>query len=251
MGLRRAFPLFALALWTGASAALAQTQQTDLSTSAGQFPLYVTVEYLGMAGTKTVVRIRLAAPELSMAAAKRGLHSFSGELQGSFLKGDETVEAFKYPVSGELGDKVTFKYAFLRAIEPGSYKLKLILAAPGGRQVGDAALEVSVPEVGTPFSPDLAPAEAGTLPSAEAIVISDEAANAASGSSSEPKLKIIPPAREAPIGLLRLEADAQPPITKVEFYLDDKLIVRRTKPPYSVELDLGEVPRKQTVRAVG
>jgi Ca-activated chloride channel family protein len=64
-------------------------------------------------------------------------------------------------------------------------------------------------------------------------------------------LKILPPDREAPVGLLRLEAEASPPITKVEFYLEDKLIVRRTKPPYSVEIDLGEVPRKQTVRAVG
>ena len=27
--------------------------------------------------------------------------------------------------------------------------------------------------------------------------------------------------------------------------------MRRTKAPYSVEIDLGEVPRKQTVRAVG
>ncbi|MFY9549697.1 MAG: VWA domain-containing protein, partial [Thermoanaerobaculia bacterium] len=65
------------------------------------------------------------------------------------------------------------------------------------------------------------------------------------------KLKILPPAREAPVGLLRLEAEAEPPISKVEFYLEDKLLVRRSRPPYSVEIDLGEVPRKQTVRAVG
>ena len=251
MRIRSKLSVLALTSSLTALALAGQTSQTDLSTPGGEFPLYVTVEYLGMAATKTVVRIRLAAPELSVAAAKRGLRSFSGELAGTFLRGDDAVQAFKYPVSGELGEKTTFRYAFLRAIEPGSYKLKLVLAAPGGRQVGDASLEVSVPEVGTPFTPDLAPSEAGTLPSAEAVVISDEAAGAASSASGEPKLKIIPPSREAPIGLLRLEADAQPPITKVEFYLDDKLIVRRAKPPYSVELDLGEVPRRQIVRAVG
>src|SRR5437899_1612735 len=227
MRIRSKLSVLALTSSLTASALAAQTSQTDISTPGGEFPLYVTVEYLGMAGTKTVVRIRLAAPELSMAAAKRGLRSFSGELAGTFLRGEDAVQAFKYPVSRELGEKTTFRYAFLRAIEPGSYKLKLVLAAPGGRQVGDASLEVSVPEVGTPFTPDLAPSEAGTLPSAEAVVISDEAAGAASSASGEPKLKIIPPSREAPIGLLRLEADAQPPITKVEFYLDDKLIVRR------------------------
>lgn len=232
-----------------AQAPPSQDRQTELSTSAGKFPLYVTAEYLGMAGLKTVVRIRLRAPELSMAAGKRGLTSFSGELQGSFFKGAEIVQAFKYPVSGEIGTRVTFGYAFLRAIEPGSYTLKLLLVAPGGRQVGEAATELSVPEVGARFTPDMAPGEAATLPTAEAIVIADEAANAAA--PGESRLRIRPPDREAPIGLLRLEADAQPPITRVEFYLEDKLIVRRTRPPYSVEIDLGQVPRKQTVRAVG
>jgi VWFA-related protein len=243
--------VLALALvFPAVSFAQMQTQQTDLSTAGGQFPLYVTAEYLGMAGVKTVVRIRLAAPELSMAAAKRGLRSFSGELQGSFTRGEQMVEAFKYPVSGDVGERVTFQYAFLRAIQPGSYKLKLILAAPGGRPVGEAAIDLSVPEVGTPFSPDMAPSEASTLPSAEAVVIADEAGGAAA-SAEEPRLKILPPSREAPIGLLRLEAEVLPPITKVEFYLEDKLLVRRTKPPYSVEIDLGDLPRKQTVRAVG
>jgi VWFA-related protein len=247
---RRRASLFPIALLLAAGLPAQTTRQTQIDTAGGQFPLYVTAEYLGMAGVKTVVRVRLRAPELSMAAAKRGLRSFSGELQGSFSKGEDIVQAFKYPVSGELGERTTFQYAFLRAIEPGAYKLKLILAAPGGRQVGEATTELSVPEVGNPFTPDLAPGEASTMPAAEAVVIADEAGSATAVVGGT-KLKILPPAREAPIGLLRLEAEAEPPITKVEFYLEDKLIVRRAKPPYSVEIDLGEVPRKQTVRAVG
>ena len=249
--LRRILGFAALVLFASASGAQ-QSQQlsTQIDTPGGQFPLYVTVEYLGMAGTKTVVRIRLRAPELSMAAAKRGLTSFTGELQGTFLKGEDAVQSFKYPVSGEVGQKTTFGYAFLRSIEPGSYKLKLTLAAPGGRQVGEATTELSVPEVGNPFNADMAPGEASTMPSAEAVVIADEA-DATTAATAGSKLKIMPPSREAPVGLLRLEADAEPPITRVEFYLEDKLVVKRTKPPYSVEIDLGEVPRRQTVRAVG
>ena len=249
--LRRILGFAALVLFASASGAQ-QSQQlsTQIDTPGGQFPLYVTVEYLGMAGTKTVVRIRLRAPELSMAAAKRGLTSFTGELQGTFLKGEDAVQSFKYPVSGEVGQKTTFGYAFLRSIEPGSYRLKLTLAAPGGRQVGEATTELSVPEVGNPFNADMAPGEASTMPSAEAVVIADEA-DATTAATAGSKLKIMPPSREAPVGLLRLEADAEPPITRVEFYLEDKLVVKRTKPPYSVEIDLGEVPRRQTVRAVG
>jgi len=251
--LRRILGFAALVLFASGAPAVAQQSQqlsTQIDTPGGQFPLYVTVEYLGMAGTKTVVRIRLRAPELSMAAAKRGLTSFTGELQGTFLKGEDAVQSFKYPVSGEVGQKTTFGYAFLRSIEPGSYKLKLTLAAPGGRQVGEATTELSVPEVGSPFNADMAPGEASTMPSAEAVVIADEA-DATTAATAGSKLKIMPPSREAPVGLLRLEADAEPPITRVEFYLEDKLVVKRTKPPYSVEIDLGEVPRRQTVRAVG
>jgi VWFA-related protein len=242
---------FSVSILSSASG-LGQSREAQLSTEAGNFPIYVTVEYLGMAGVKTVVRVRLRAPELSMAAAKRGLKSFSGELQGSFAKDENIVQAFKYPVSGTLDERTTFTYAFLRAIEPGEYLLKLVLSAPGGKQVGETSTEISVPEVGNPFTADLAPGEASTLPSAEAIVIADEAGTSemdpAAGGS---KLKILPPAREAPIGILRLEAAVEPPITKVEFYLEDKLILARSRPPYTVEIDLGEVPRKQTIRAVG
>src|SRR5215831_9590517 len=83
----------------GAARALPQApppgeqHQSDLSTSSGKYPLYVTAEYLGMAGQKTVMRVRLRAPELSMAAGKRGVTSFSGELQGSFLKGTDVAQS--------------------------------------------------------------------------------------------------------------------------------------------------------------
>ena len=97
----------------------------------------------------------------------------------------------------------------------------------------------------------MAPAEASTLPEAEAIVIADAAGPRGSSHPEESKLKILPPSREAPVGLLRLEAAVEPPIKKVEFYLSDRLILTRTRPPYSVEIDLGDIPRKQTLRAVG
>ena len=77
--------------------------------------------------------------------------------------------------------RTTFQFAFLRSVEPGTYKLRLNLVAPGGRDVGEAVIDLLVPEVGTQFSPDMAPTEASTLPAAEAIVIADEAERAAAG----------------------------------------------------------------------
>ena len=74
----------------------------------------------------------------------------------------------------------------------------------------------------------------------EAIVIADSA-EAPAGTDAA-RLKILPPDRESPLGLLRLEAEVQEPIVKVAFYLDERLILTRTRPPYSVEIDLGNVP---------
>lgn len=232
---------------------LAQTRKTELKTAVGRFPLEVTAEYLGMAAGKTVVRIRLASAELSKAAAAKGVRTFSGELRGTFSRGAEMVQAFRYSVSGDILDGKAFTYSFLRSVAPGNYRLKLIVADPTGREVGEGSVDLMVPEVGIAFRPDMAPTESGTLPDAEAIVIADEAALDGRGEtdSGVPRLKLLPPPREAPVGLLRLEAQVEPPITKVAFYLGDKLLLARTRPPYSVEIDLGNLPLKQTVRAVG
>ena len=260
--MNRPFPRFAAAcVGIALAAALsAQTQQlpvkdqkktAEISTPAGKFALEVTADYLGMAAGKTVVRVRMSSPQLTSALAARGVRFLSGEVRGTFSKGDEMVEAFRYPVSGDIDGGKTFSFSFLRPVPPGNYRVKLNFALPGGKDVGEGSVDLSVPELGTEFRPEMAPAEASTLPEAEAIVIADAAGPSSASRPEESKLKILPPNREAPVGLLRLEAAVEPPIKKVEFWLGDRLVLTRTRPPYSVELDLGDVPRRQTLRAVG
>jgi VWFA-related protein len=224
--------------------------QADVNTAFGKFPLAIDTEFLGMTGEKTVVRIRLSSPELTKGLAAKGVRGFSGQLNGT-LSGANNTQEFHYPVTASLANGASFSYSFLRALKPATYKMKLtFMDQTGGHVLGDGEAEITVPEVSRPFRPEMAPADASTLPDAEAIVIADEGANAAAR-GGEPLLKILPPDREAPVGLLRLSADVAPSIKKVEFYLDDRLIVARTRPPYSVEIDLGNVPRRQTLRAVG
>lgn len=248
---RKLILLAALLTLTPSSWLPAQSRKTELKTPAGRFPLEVTAEYLGMAGKKTVVRIKLSSPELSKAAAAHGVRAFAGELRGTFSRGADMVEAFRYPVAGDITDGRTFTYSFLRPVLPGNYRLKLMVDDLTGREIGEGTVDLSVPEVGMTFRPDMAPTEAGTLPEAEAIVIADEGEPRETAETGASKLKILPPSREAPVGLLRLDAEVEPPITRVEFYLADKLLVARNRPPYSVEIDLGNLPLKQTVRAVG
>ncbi len=244
------FLLTGLVTWPASAQAPAQKQKTDVKTLVGSYALEVTPEYLGMANKKTVVRLRLSSPELSKAAFSRGVRAVSGEVRGTFASAGQVVDTFRYPVTGDVEGGKTFTYSFLRAVPPGTYHVQLFFNDPGGHQVGKAEVDLFVPEIGTVFRPEMAPADSSTLPEAEAIVLADSAANAAPA-GSEPKLKILAPDREAPLGLLRLTAEIEPPITKVEFYLDERLLVARNRPPYSVEIDLGSVPRRQTLRAVG
>ena len=123
-----------------AAALAAQNQQlpvkdqktADVSTPAGKFALEVTADYLGMASGKTVVRLRLASQQLTNALTKRGVRFVSGELKGTFSKGGEMVEAFRYPVSGDIDGGKAFSFSFLRPVPPGSYKVHLLFALPGG-----------------------------------------------------------------------------------------------------------------------
>jgi len=253
--MRKAGFAFALAALAGAALLAAPRQDKPvkplpIKTKAGTFSLGIETDFLGAAGKKTVVRIRLTAPELSREAAAHGIKGFRGKLAGGFRQAEADVDSFEYPVTADFAGGTPFAYSFLRALAPGDYKLRLLLTDPDGREMGEGSLDLSVPEVLTPFRPEMAPAEASTLPSAEAIVIAEESAPKPA-TPAEPKLKILPPSRETPIGLLRLEAVAAPPIERVEFYLEDRRVVTRTKPPYTVEIDLGDVPRRQTLRAVG
>ena len=64
-------------------------------------------------------------------------------------------------------------------------------------------------------------------------------------------MKILAPTQEVPVGLLRIECEVKAPVTRVEFYLEDKKILVKNRPPYTVELDLGKIPKKQTLKALG
>ena len=228
-----------------------EKKKTELKTKAGTFPLEISVEYLGMANKKTIARFRMSAPELSVGAAGRGVKSFQGELRGTVLQKGEIVEAFKYPVSGEVSKEKVFSFAFLRGLAPGELAHRDRSRPgrrPGLRQGIHRPRQCRSSAMPSRRNRRRARRERSLRPRPWC---SAEPADGPRNPAAEPKLKILPPSREAPVGLLRLEAEVEPPITKVEFYLGEKRIVARTRPPYSVEIDLGEVPREQTVRAVG
>src|SRR5205807_501066 len=64
-------------------------------------------------------------------------------------------------------------------------------------------------------------------------------------------VRIIPPRRDVAPNLFIVDVDVKPPVKRVEFWVEGKKIFTRNAPPYRAELDLGALPKRVEVRAVG
>jgi Ca-activated chloride channel family protein len=62
---------------------------------------------------------------------------------------------------------------------------------------------------------------------------------------------IRPPRRDVAPNLFIVDVDVLPPVKRVEFWVEGKKVMARNAPPYSAELDLGKLPKRVEVRAVG
>jgi Ca-activated chloride channel homolog len=239
-----------------AGSAQVQTSETKIKTPVKNFKVETSAEFLGSLGDKTVVRIRLSSAEIAAALFGKGIHQYSMTLKGMIRNtAGAGVETLSYPFSGKLVELEPLSFSFLRALAPGAYQVEIDLG-DAVKTYASIKFPIDVPEVGQAFRPEMAPNDGSTLPSAEGVVLTapetfSSKVDPGLVAAAAARVKILPPDREAPVGLMRLSATVQPPVTKIEFYLDDKLILSRTRPPYTVELDLGKIPRRQTVRAVG
>ena len=231
-----------------------QTSETKLKTVVKNFKIATETQFLGMLGKKTVVRIRLTSLEIANAVAGKGIHQYSMTLKGAIRTPAGSIEeTLNYPFSGSILEGAPLSFSFLRALSTGAHEVEIDLG-DSTKTYGTAKFSIDVPEVGQAFVPEMAPNDLSTLPTAEAVILagsSEASVPPASLAAAAPRIKIQPPERETPVGLLRLTASVFPPVTKVEFYLDDKLLLARSRPPYTVEIDLGKIPRRQTVRAEG
>lgn len=247
--MRRVVTALSVLLLLSAAAGSAQpAQQTSGKVLGVSVPLEVSEQFLGTSAGRTVVRFTLSFSRTDL-REKAGLaprvYPFFvvGEARGA---AGEVVDAFREPVDVDLSDAElgkALRASFLRALPPGSTTLGLRLEAENGRSMGLRSVTFDVPRMTSEFRAD----EAGAL-TAPAILL--EEANREEAPSGD-LIRFLPPPREVPVGLLRIECEAKPPISRVEFHLGDKLILARNRPPFTVEIDLGTIPRKQTLRALG
>ncbi len=123
-----------------------------------------------------------------------------------------------------------------REWKPGAYELRVAVAAVDGDVGGMWVGAVEVPAASVPFAaPEGAPVDA------VALRLTPPAAG---------QVQFRPPPERGGIGALQLELDAPATTSSIEFFLDEKLLNRRNRPPWTVSVSLGEVVKRTTVRAV-
>jgi Ca-activated chloride channel family protein len=266
-GMRR--PLFArigalLAMLLLAGPAVSQshpgaTQKSRIDAGPVSVPIEIREQFLGRSGDKTVVRFVLSiersdlrgAPAGAPNVPKRSSFMLDGEVR---TEAGSALENFRVPVDVDLSERSAgqpVRIAFLRPLPPGNLTIQFRLEGAAGRAVATRAVFLTVPAMSSEFRAEEAGTDAAGLPSASAVVL--ESANrpvVPKEAAAEGLIRIVPPRREVPIGLLRVEAEVSPPVSRVEFWLDEKRILTRNRPPFSVEIDLGNIPKKQTLKAL-
>ena len=215
---------------------------TDLPADADQLPAMLAVQFPGRRQSRTILQANLAVPATAAATAELGgSRSYNFLLNGEVLLGRKLFDSFRYKfdLSAASVASESIPLVFERFLRPGSYTLIVKLEDLNGSAFFRGQSQLEVPQLeGEPVA---------TVDDETAKLLAE--ANAAL-STLDNTVRIIEPQGQFQSGLQRFDTlTTGAAIAEVEFALDGRAILRKNRPPYSVELDLGEVPRTRTLRA--
>jgi len=218
---------------------------TEVDADAPRLPGELALSFPGRHQSRTVVEGTLAVPADSATPADlAGYRSYNLMLTGEVLREDELFDnfRFKYDLPVAEVESAKLPLVFVRHLRPGDYRLVVKLEDLNGGAFYREERPLSVPQVDSAVPPPPPDDEETARLLAEA--------NAAL-SSLETTLQIVEPAGEIQTGYVRFDTLVTGDgIDRVAFSLDgDALLTKRT-PPYSVDLDLGEVPRPRELEVV-
>ncbi|HYO16567.1 MAG TPA: VWA domain-containing protein [Thermoanaerobaculia bacterium] len=235
---------------------------TDVPEGAATFPAEMDLSFPGRYGSRTVVQGLVSVPRGEVKAERlegSPVSAYSFLVDGEILYRGELFDHFRYRFSlpeSEAARSDKIPLVFQRYLRPGAYTLVLkVEDVTGGRYFREQReLQVpSAPAVETEAAPPLDPATPSAPPPPAAPPRADLAeANAADAIGSDDRtIRILPPPPGLTTGKARIQAlTTGEGIAKVSFELNGRLMLSKTKPPYSVELVLGDQPRTHTVRAI-
>ncbi|HEY2797129.1 MAG TPA: VWA domain-containing protein [Thermoanaerobaculia bacterium] len=217
---------------------------TDLHDNSANLAVAKLVHFPEVRSNKLGMDLSLLVPKAELKARALGGESFYNvDIIGEIVKDERLVDNFKYrfdiPTEEIGGEKIPLTVR--RYLYPGEYKLILKISDGNQNAEGRLSEALNVPEQPDAPPPQIAAAradgkatidkvqEAGLMPSA---------------------ISLLPIAKEIVTGLQRFETKAAEGVRAVDFYLNGAKIMTRTKAPFDADLNLGPLPRKQTIRVV-
>jgi VWFA-related protein len=219
---------------------------TDIPEGASLLPAKLEVDYPGRYQNRTVLQGILSVAVGDAGQAKIGDHrSYDFVVTGEVLQGGKLFDRFRYKFdfpgsAAAAAEDTQLPILFQRYLRPGDYLMVVKLEDLNSGKLFRVERPVSVPQTdqAAPPPPPSDPETARILAEARAAI-----------SNGETTVKIVPPPGELQTGMIRFDALTTGDIAQVTFALDGKPVLTKRKPPFSVELDLGSLPRPRKLTA--
>ncbi len=160
-------------------------------------------------------------------------------IQGSFLQNGRVIRNFRYRIPDARPQKISA----IQTFPAGNLdvEVRLIQDNPGGEALVLQTVQsdtLIIEKTGKPYV-------AGDDDGAEAVLAEGVLPEKAGA------VRIATPQRDVALNLFIVNVDVQPPVARIEFFVEGKKVLARNNPPYRAELDLGKLPKRVEVRAVG
>ncbi len=248
-----------------------QARSTDLDVDAESLAGELTVSFPGRHQSRTVVQGVVAVPATAVEPSVLGdYRSYNLLVDGEVLRKGELFDQFRYRFdfpAGVVGEQIPL--VIQRYLRPGAYQLIVKVEDLSSERVYRESRQLDVPSVRRAVQAAGALSEARAVASAPAApgdvgsaqtTATDAApirfetklleANA-SISTGDHTVKILSLPEVLTVGHIRVNARVRGDgIARVAFELNGRPAMRKSRPPYSVELNLGDRPSVHTLRAI-
>ena len=236
-----------------------RARSTEVAADAERLAGELVLSYPGRHQSRTVVQGMVAVPKEAAAVSEIGAYrSYNLLIDGEILRQGELFDHFRYRFDfpeGSVREKIPL--VIQRYLRPGPYELIVKVEDLVSKRVFREARALDVPTVertvvavapaAATAATTAAPAGAGTA--SKLGVQLDEANDSIATGDHTVKILALPD--QLSVGQLRVRANAQGEgIARVAFELNGQAVMRKSRPPYSVEINLGDRPRTHTLRAI-
>jgi Ca-activated chloride channel family protein len=240
-------------------------RMTELPPGADTFEADVKYHFPGRRQSRTTVQSLITVPRSGVVPHQAGERTtFNFSVEGEVLREGDLFDHFRYRFDLTEAEEEEGDYLPLvvqRHLRPGDYTVILRIEDRNSGRFHRSETELRVPQLAE-FQPlpeaarsaasrPLVSAATARLQQILAEAQTTETGVGDDGGEADSVLRILRPPEGLHTGRLRVEAAALGDgIAKVRFHLNGRPVLAKTRPPYSVELDLGAAPRRHHLEAV-